>query len=294
MRRTIFYIAFILIAIQVNAFPVGTMVFKDGEGNLVLKNEKVELVFSGGESFLFKEFRMDGNSILSKSGSATFPWQLEYIGPNGENPILTPQWAIYKGGVIEKNPNSSSLIFTWQMVLDGGPTCPVREIVSLSDTTDLPEWRIEAELPKGWVITELEFPRISVSRHSDSKAVLPVGYGTEYSIGPESQLQSRYPSCTGGMQLVLMHDKSGTVYFSSQDKKGSGKIFKMKSEGENVIFIQSVTASYGWTQNGKFTLPWATVMGYSKENWQNTVIKWYRPFTFQTEWAKKQYLNVRL
>ena len=37
---------------------------KNENGNFVLKNKNVELVFANGKEFLFKEFRMDGMNIL--------------------------------------------------------------------------------------------------------------------------------------------------------------------------------------------------------------------------------------
>lgn len=55
------------------------------------------------------------------------------------------------------------------MVIDAGPTCPVRILVTLGKDAELPEWRIEAEMPEGWVITESEFPRIAVNRPGRSK-----------------------------------------------------------------------------------------------------------------------------
>jgi len=264
-----------------------SVIAKSENGNLILKNNNVELVFADGNDFLFREFRMEGINILPSGGSTTFPWQLIYIGPNGENPTLQPKWGYYKGGEIKHDKDASMLAFTWQMLLDAGPTCPVRILVTLKEDSALPEWRIEAEMPKGWIISEVEFPRIAVNRPERAKAILPVAYGTEYTLGNDGQLQSRYPSTTGTMQLVMMHHKEGTVYFSSQDKGGSGKIFKMKSEGKNLVFIQNVTTSYGWTQNQTFTLPWPTVMGYTKEGWQETAVKWYRPFTFETLWGAK-------
>lgn len=75
---------------------------KNENGNFVLKNKNVELVFANGKEFLFKEFRMDGMNILPVNGSTTHPWQLIYRGPNGENPTLMPRWGEYKGGEIQK------------------------------------------------------------------------------------------------------------------------------------------------------------------------------------------------
>ena len=93
---------------------------KNENGNFVLKNKNVELVFANGKEFLFKEFRMDGMNILPVDGSTTHPWQLIYRGPNGENPTLMPRWGEYKGGEIQKTQDASTLIFTWQMVIDAG------------------------------------------------------------------------------------------------------------------------------------------------------------------------------
>lgn len=259
--------------------------------DFVLKNEHVELAFANGKEFLFKRFCMDGTNILPAEGSKTHPWQLIYVGPNGENPTLLPKWGDYKGGKMKEEQDATSLTFSWQMVLDGKTTYPVRVIVTLDRDAQLPEWRIEAEIPDGWLISEAEFPRISVVKPTGAKGILPVGYGTEYLLGNEGQLQSRYPSCTGGMQLVMMHHKGGTVYFAAQDKSGANKTFRMKSEGNNLVFIQNVTTSYAWSQNGTFSIPWSTVMGFTKKTWQEAALQWYRPFTFETQWGAKTVLE---
>ena len=44
---------------------------KNENGNFVLKNKNVELVFANGKEFLFKKFRMDGMNILPVNGSTT-------------------------------------------------------------------------------------------------------------------------------------------------------------------------------------------------------------------------------
>ncbi len=260
--------------------------------DMVLKNGRVELVFSGGNNFLFKAYRSEGVNMLPDGGSATHPWQLIYRGPNGENPTLVPRWGDYQGGELRQDADASTLVFTWKMYLDGAPTCPVRVLVTLGRDSELPEWRIEAEMPEGWVVTEAEFPRIAVNRPAGAKAILPVGYGTEYTIGSSGQLQSRYPSCTGTMQLVLMHHEGGTAYFAAADKGGSGKVFRMASEGNSLVFIQQVTASYGWTREGRFSLPWPAVLGFNAGGWQETAVKWYRPFTFDTQWGARR-INER-
>lgn len=260
---------------------------QDTDDDWSLKNNHVELTFSRGKDFLFRSYRSQGVEMLPAGGSATHPWRLVYRGPNGENPNLMPRWGYYEGGELREGADASTLVFTWRMVLDAGPARPVRMFVTLGCDSELPEWRIEAEVPSGWVITEAEFPRIAVNRPQGAKGILPVGYGTEYTIGEGGQLQSRYPSCTGTMQLVLMHHRNGTAYFAAQDKGGSGKLLRMVSEGPALVFVQQTTASYGWTQEGRFALPWPTVLGFSRDDWQQTALKWYRPFTFETPWGAR-------
>ncbi len=256
--------------------------------DLVLKNRHVELVFDGGKEYLFKAFRCEGRNMLPDQGSATHPWVLTYRGPHGENPALQPRWGFYDGGRLIAGEGESTLEFTWRVVLGKlDETWPVRVSVTLAKDSELPEWRLSAELPEGWVIVSSEFPRIAVRRPDDATGILSVGYGAEYPIGASGQLQSRYPSCTGAMQLVLMRHGEGTAYFAAKDTEGSGKIFRMVSEGSRLVFVQEVTASYGWSEGGEFSIPWPAVLGFSKEDWQATVLKWYRPFTFETEWGRR-------
>ena len=188
---------------------------------LVLKNDRAELVFSGGKTFLFESYRSEGAEMLPAGGSATHPWRLVYRGVNGENPNLLPRNGYYDGGERLDTLGMAALRFTWRVHLDGGPARAVRVTVALGADSELPEWRLDADLPEGWVLTEAEFPRIAVARPRDAKGILPVGYGTEYAIGNSGRLQARYPSCTGTMQLVMMHHAGGTAYFAAEDGRGS-------------------------------------------------------------------------
>jgi hypothetical protein len=261
--------------------------------DLVLKNKHVELTFDGGKNFLFKTYRrvgaegIRGVNMLPGTGSATHPWVITFRGPNGETPSLQSRYGFYDGGVHTTTVGGGKLVFTWRVLLGAGEPSPVRMTVTLGAESELPEWTLEADLPEGWLVNETEFPRIAVPRPDGAKGILPVGYGTEYTIGTSGQLQSRYPSGTGTMQLVMMHHEGGTVYFAAKDMGGSNKILRMLSEGGNVVFVQQVTASWGWTENGRFILPWANVLGFNPEGWQATALKWYRPFSFETPWGGK-------
>lgn len=260
---------------------------KNTAGDIVLKNDSATLVFSGGNDFLFKEFTMGGKNILPAAGSTTHPWQLVYRGPNGENPALMPRWGVYKGTQITERDGVPAVSATWDMVLDDTPRWPVTVTATLADEAAMPSFYIDAALPEGWVITQAEFPRIAVAKPQGAKGILPVAYGTEYNIGNEGQLQTRYPSCTGSMQLIMMHNPDGTLFFAPRDTEGSGKVMRMKSEGGNVVFIQDVTTNYDWSDDGRFTIPWATDMGYNPDSWQATALKWYRPWALGTTWGAR-------
>lgn len=266
---------------------------RNAAGDLVMANENVTLVFSGGNDFLLKEFTMAGRNLLPKAGSATHPWQLTYRGPVGENPVLMPRWGVYRGTEATEHDGAPAVSATWDMVLGDTPEWPVTVTVALPDDAEMPSFYIDAALPEGWVITDAEFPRITLAQIPKGKAVLPIAYGCEYNLSREGQLQIRYPSVTGSMQFLMMHDPAGevgTVFFAARDAEGGNKVMRMKMEGDNVTFLQEVVTNYDWTDNGHFTIPYAVELGYNPGSWQATALRWYRPWALSTKWAQK---NVR-
>ena len=189
---------------------------RNAAGDLVLANENASLVFSGNKDFLLKEFNMAGKNLLPAAGSATHPWQLTYRGPNGENPLLMPRWGVYRGTEFTEYNGAPAVKATWDMVLEDAPQWPVTVTVALPDDAEMPSFYIDAALPEDWVITDLEFPRVTFKQIPNGKAVMPIAYGCEYNLSREGQLQTRYPSVTGSMQLMMMHDPAGqncTVFF---------------------------------------------------------------------------------
>ncbi len=229
-----------------------------------------------------KSLCIDGHQLLPEKGSSAHPWQLTYRGTLGENPVLTPRFATYRGATRQDH----SLLFRWDVQLTD-TVCPVEMRVTLEPQSELPEWSIRAELPPGWMVTHLEFPRVTVRRASDTKAILSAGYGVEYAVGPYATLQSRYPSCTGTMQLVLLHNSRGALYYATEDGDASDKLFAVMASGDEVTLSTRVAAAYDWSGNGEFALPWSTVLGFTANGWQEAVERWYRPFTFTTVWGAK-------
>lgn len=266
----------------------GVSANKDGE-NIILDNGNVRLVFSANSNYKLKAMDMGSQSLLPSDGVNTFPWQLTYKGPNGENPVLVPKNGTYEGVTVKEENDAVSLVFTWQMVLTSGPTYPVRMYVTLKKDSKLAEWNLEADVPAGWIVANTDFPRISVLRPEDAKAITSAGWGIELNMSASDKYSSRYPSCTGAMQLLLMHGKDGAFYYATEDKGASGKYLKMDGEGKLTTFHTETVTSEAWTpaQGGTFRLPWPTVVGFNPEGWQKAVTEWYRPFTYTTVWGSR-------
>ncbi len=256
--------------------------------DIVIKNDHVELRWGGSpKNYFFRYFYFDGLNILPSSGSTAHPWEVTLLGPKGETPVLQPKFTVYKGGHQEEKDGVQTATFTWNMVLDNAQW-PLTIHISLGPDDDMPRWTMEAQLPEGWILTQADYPRITVKRLGDNaKGILPYGYGVEYDMPVNDQLRSCYPSATGMMEMVMMHNGEATVYFAADDREGCNKYLGMKGEDDKVTFYQSVTTSYAWSEGGHFELPWGALMGYNPQNWQKTVTKWYRPFSFTCQWGEK-------
>lgn len=254
---------------------------------VVLKNDKVFLKFDAKGQYLLREFITGGKNILPDRGSDTPLWKLTLLGPRGETPSITPAYSFYDGVEVFSEEDSSYAVAKWRILLDRKSEWEVNVRISLAKEDDMPRWSLSVGLPKGWVVTEVEFPTISVKAMEGSKAILPIAYGVEAPLSDNSAYEARYPSCVGTMQLLMAHDNNNTIYFSAEDKTGAGKWLKVRHEQGKLIFSQRVIASYSWSDGGLFRLPWKTAIAFNNGSWQETVEKWYRPFALSTRWGEK-------
>ncbi len=279
-------IASIVLAIALGSvFTLGAQPLAD---DIVIKNDHVELRWGGSpKNYFFRYFYFDGVNILPSSGSTAHPWEVTLLGPKGETPVLQPKFTDYLGGHMEEKDGKQVATFSWNLVLEDS-RWPLTIHIALGPDDEMPRWTMEAELPQGWILTQADYPRITVKRlGDDAKGILPYGYGVEYDMPTSDQLRSCYPSATGMMQMVMMHNGESTVYFAADDREGSNKYLAMRGSGDQVTFYQEVTTSYEWSEGGHFSLPWGVLMGYNPQNWQKTAAKWYRPFSFTCEWGEK-------
>lgn len=207
-------------------------------------------------------------------------WSMTLLGPNGENPVMTTDYAAYQG----IGHTDSTLVIAWNLIV-AGKECRVAAKVSLDE--NLPAWSIKADFPDGWTVTEIEFPIIRAPRPEGGRAIIPAGYGAEYELPTTGALTSRYPSVTGGMQFIMTHSDAGCQYMAALDTEGNGKYFQLKGAGENLIFSHKAVTSYSWTDEGRFELPYKVVFATNVWTWDETVLKWYKPFTEKCSWAPR-------
>ena len=262
-----------------------TAVSRTGD-DYTLSNRYVEAVFGAGKVFGIKKLVLNGRSVAPE-GQNDRPWALVYKGPQGENPELLPEHAVYEGVGVRDDAGAKTLVFTWQLTLDYSPVkYPVRMYVTLPDGGELLQWNLEADLPAGWLVTDVKFPRIVIDRPAAGKVITTEGWGVEKPLDIAT-FEARYPSHASAMQFVLVHNGDGALYYGTEDRRGCGKTYSVQCTHKTVVFNDAIPASAGWIENGTFRLPWTSVVGFAPEGWEDAVVRWYRPFTFTTEWGSK-------
>lgn len=251
--------------------------------DVVLENSSLKMNFTtdAAGKFCFKEFVVAGQNRLPENGSTAVLWKLSLLGPRGETPEFTPDYAQFLDAQADRN----TATFIWAINIDRCSDWRVVVKVYLSPDSQLPQWSISASLPEGWIVTSLEFPRITVRKAEDATLIVSAGYGAEYQLPAGASIESRYPSVTGGMEMILSPCSEGTYYMAADDRDGCGKYFRATAGKDALTLVQMVPASFEWSQYGRFALPWSTTLAFNPASWQDTVLDWYRPFTFTTKWG---------
>ena len=262
-----------------------TAASRTGE-DYTLSNGAVEAVFSGSGSFDIEKLVLNGKQVVGAGKNET-PWILIYKGFQGENPELKPEHAVYRGVQVRDDARAKTLVFTWELTLDYSPVkYPVRMYVTLPDGGELLQWNIEADLPAGWLVTDLKFPNVVIERPEDGRIITTEGWGVEKPLDIAT-FEARYPSHASAMQFLVVHNAEGAFYYGTEDRRGCGKTYSAQCTPTTVALSDAIPASAGWIADGTFRLPWVSVTGFTPKGWEDAVVRWYRPFTFTTEWGRK-------
>lgn len=284
VKVTLFVILLFCLNSYAQNYKTGSL---ETENELIIGNGLVELTFSKTSVFDIKSIKMGGQSLLSTIGVNTIPWVLTYKGKKGENPTLFPSYGDYKGYTINKEDSGVSVVFKWNMKLSYEAMFSILMTVTISNNSDLIHWDIKADLPEGWIITKTQFPRITIDTPVDGKMITSAGWGNEYDIKVGGSYIENYPSHSGAMQLLIMHSPNGSFYYATEDRNACGKEIKAVCANKTITFVTETVTSEDWSKSNRFILPWSSVIGFTIDNWQKAVRKWYVPFTYTTEWGKK-------
>ncbi len=244
--------------------------------DLVLSNALVSISFDGGTSYCFRSMALHDGQVVTLPDSVT-PWQIRL-----ESGKLVTDDAHYLGG---ERISEESLRFRWQI----GPSDKymVTTTVNLPTDSPLPRWSLEADLPDDWSIEQITYPRLRIPLTDDMQLVMPAGHGVLRPLKAGAETATEYPSGSGTMQFLMALNSTGTAYFGTEDYTGSAKQYRCLADDRSVTLFLTTTPSADWIQGGHLSLPWEAVMGHHKGGWEQTVIDWYRPFTFKTKWGKK-------
>lgn len=266
---------------------------------IILENDSLRLVFANGSEFKFLEMSSPGSdrSWLPEYGDFSHLWEITLRGgPNAVNPEIKPMNCKYMGASVEDNETKASVTFLWEMRLNKDHYYPLRVIVSLYEDSGLSDWRIETDLPKEWLVSKVNFPMIMIQKPEQAKLIMPAGWGVEYELDAHSEYLAQYPSCTGSMQLLCVHNEDNqALYYATHDKDACIKDFSVKNKGIFTSISTEIIPSESWTSsNGRFSMPFSTSIGIDTKGWESAVVNWYRPFTFETVWGSKTFESRNL
>lgn len=213
------------------------------------------------------------------------PWDLQLR--DGHLPDYQIEYAgghLIEEGLVE---------LTWR-VSQEDVTSTIRVEVRQKDSDPLPEWSLRITGPIVRQIDQITFPRLRIPREDSMELIMPVGYGISKTIKVGTEAYLPYPSGSGTMQFLMAASSSGTAFISTRDTEGHFKHFRSVADEQSVSMYVTIPVSEDWRRNDDLRLPWSSVIGYRKSGWESTVIDWYRPFTYQTEWGAKAVTERRI
>ena len=92
------------------------------------------------------------------------------------------------------------------------------------------------------LVRNTQFPRITVTRPDKAKLITSAGWGAEYNLSNPQVYTSSYPSVTGSMQLLLLHNPDGSVYYATEDREACGKDFRAAVGDKSVTLLTDIVA----------------------------------------------------
>ncbi|NGM61273.1 hypothetical protein G5B30_05000 [Sphingobacterium sp. SGG-5] len=255
-----------------------------------LSNGELSLNFESSDSFKFLGLADSKGKTWTIARQQDLIWQMLMVGENGQPIMVNSQNAKYIGVEEIKERDKKSLVFSWSYPLPNGTAGKIFMTVSVNTGNTLSAWDIRSEFPAEWSVDNLTFPIITVEKTDTQKLILPMQWGVEYDLNTlgNQRFSSIYPSSRSAAQLMLLREQNDVFYFATHDAKANLKTFSARVTSLDAEFSNVITPSASWNNKGKFSLPWSASIGLSDKGWEDAVSKWYRPFSFETEWGKKK------
>jgi len=253
------------------------------------------MVFTTEKSFRLLSLHGPGTEFINPiaQGDSAL-WRLVLIGPDKANPAFLPANGIYEGvDILDDTPDVVRFCLKWCLRPAKTLKMPVRVIVEARRDSGLSYWHFETDLPNGWSVQQVDFPRFIHLDANMPKArlLVPSGWGLMYEYLPGYVFEGAYPSCLQGMQMFGLESESNDfLYVAAHDKFACLKTFRA-SVGQRYGEMRIETpASVAWSQtaDGHFVLPWTVAIGIHDGGWQAAALDWYRPFSYETVWGSRK------
>lgn len=281
--------ALLVIVYLISLQAFATTVTKAWGDVCTIANDHVNAQFTIDGHYDINHLNINGKTLIANSGNNKLPWELTYVGPQGENPEVNTAHAVFKGCQPVDVDGGKALVFNWDVRLryDDAHLVPVTMTVTLLNNSELLQWDIATTVPKGWVIRYTDFPRIAIDRETDYRLINTEGWGNDVEIPYPQRFNQTYPSFNASMQMVMLHNATGAVYYATPDPSASLKDYVEDVKDDHIVLYTRTTNSEAWCATGSYRLPWTTTLGFSPQGWEDAAMRYYRPFTYTTSWGNK-------
>jgi len=272
----------------------------DNNNPVELSSGNTKVVFAGGNQFNILSISSgNNNSWFEQTGLTANIWSLKIRNHLQQSNVYTSSSSTtsYQGLITnDMNGTNPTVTLNWNITTADNFVIPVKVLVSANNTTQLIDWKIEADLPNGWMVENLTFPNLSFHENAADKVIMPAGFGVEYDLPPGSSYYSGYPQSRGTVQLMCLLKGQDVFYFATHDQNANIKDFRASVSTNGIINLRNeIVTSEAWTApDGKFELPWTASVGIGNNGWEQAVVNWYKPFTYTTPWGSKTFAAKNL